>query len=137
VTDLLSTVVVPVANDTDAAVTARALAPYDPARVVAIHVVEKAGGAPDGAGVEQREEVAEAAFEALRETFPDAETDLRYATDVTEAIFAAADDHGASAIAFVPREGSRWVRLLTGDVALDLVTETDRPVITLPRPGES
>jgi len=131
-TDLLSRIVVPVANENDAAVTCRALAPYDPEHLVVVNVVEKAGGAPDEASVEQREAVAEAAFETVRETFPDAETEIRHDTDVTEAIFAAAADHDASAIAFVPREGSRWVRLLTGDVALELVTETDRPVIALP-----
>lgn len=134
---LLEKVLVPVVDEADATATARALAPHDPEAVLAVHVVEKAGGAPDPASVEQRKDLATAAFTALSETFPDAETDIRYDTDVAEAIFDAAADHGASAIAFVPREGSRWIRLLTGDVSLDLVTGADRPVIALPRSASS
>jgi nucleotide-binding universal stress UspA family protein len=55
---------------------------------------------------------------------------------VADAIFAAADDYGATAIVITPRGGSRWVQLLTGDVALSLVTETDRPVVVLPDVGD-
>lgn len=136
-TGLLSRVVVPVANEEDAEATCRALERHDPESVVAVYVVEKAGGAPDKASVEQREDVAAAAFDVVRESFPDAETDIRYATDIAAAIFEAAADHDASAIVFVPRTGGRWIRLLTGDVTLSLVTETDRPVIALPRPDEA
>jgi nucleotide-binding universal stress UspA family protein len=136
-TDLLARVVVPVVNAEDADATCRALDRYGPGAVVAVHVVEKAGGAPDKASVEQREEVAAEAFAVVHETFPDAETDVQYSTDIPDAVFAAAADHDATAIAFVPREGGRWIRLLTGDVALSLVTETDRPVIALPDPEES
>lgn len=132
-TDLLSRVVVPVANEADAAETCHALAQHDPDAVVAVFVVEKAGGAPDKASVEQREELAADIFDVVHETFPDAKTEIRYATEIPAAIFTAAADHDASAIAFVPRQGGRWVRLLTGDVTLSLVTETDRPVIALPQ----
>jgi len=133
-TDLLARVVVPVADEDDAAATCRALAGYLDAdsRVVAVHVIEKAGGAPDKASVEQRELEAEDVFAVVRDRLPDAEAEIRYGTDVADTIFAAAADHDATSIAFTPRGGSRWVRLLTGDVALNLVTETDRPVIVLP-----
>lgn len=135
---LFERVVLPVASVEDATASVRALANHDPAHVVAVHVIEKAGGAPDKAGVEQREQVAEQVFAAIEQGFgrhhPGAglETDLRYGTDVAETIFGAAADHGATAIVITPRGGSRWVRLLTGDVALDIVTRTDRPVVVLP-----
>ena len=131
--DLLSRVLLPIASAEDAEATGRALGAHDPAHVVAVHVVEKAGGAVDKASVEQREEAAEAAFEVLRAEFgEDLDTEIHYGTDVAETIFAAAADHDASAIVFTPRGGSRWIQLLTGDVALDLITDTDRPVIVLP-----
>ena len=140
---LFERVVLPVASVEDAAASTRALADHDPAHVVAVHVIEKAGGAPDKAGVEQREQVAEQVFAAIEQGFerhlPGAglETDLRYGTDVAETIFGAAADHGATAIVITPRGGSRWVRLLTGDVALDIVTRTDRPVVVLPDAGDN
>jgi nucleotide-binding universal stress UspA family protein len=137
--DLLDRVVLPIANDDDAEATARALDGHEFGSVLAVHVVEKAGGAPDKAGVEQREEVAEEAFGVLEAYFGDGvdlDTEIRYDTDVADAIFAAADDYGATAIVITPRGGSRWVQLLTGDVALSLVTETDRPVVVLPDVGD-
>jgi nucleotide-binding universal stress UspA family protein len=136
VTELLSTVLMPVASEADAGATARAVERHLPSetQVHAVHVIEKAGGAPDKASVEQREEFAEAAFERVRDVLGDGRvtTHVRYGTDVADAIFAAADELGADTVVFTPRDGSRWIRLLTGDVALDLVTETDRPVLVLP-----
>ena len=136
-TDLLARVLLPVASVEDAQATARAVAPYlgDAGSVVAVHVIEKAGGAPDKASVEQRESYAGEVFDAVREELGEVETDLRFDTAVEDAIFAAAADHDASAIVFTPRGGSRWLRLLTGDVTLHVVTETDRPVVVLPDTG--
>jgi len=78
--------------------------------VVFVHVIEKAGGAVDKAGVEQREEYAAEIFAVVEDAAADAgvpvETDLRFDTDVADAIFAAGRDHDASAIAFTPRDGS-------------------------------
>lgn len=103
--------------------------------MLAVHVVEKAGGAPDKAGVEQRREYAEGIFAAVESAFGTAgtvvTTEIRYGTDVAETVIAAAGDWEASAILFSPREGSRWLRLLTGDVALSLLTGSDRPVVVL------
>jgi len=133
--DLLDRVVIPLASEDDARATARALNGHEFGAVLAVHVIEKAGGAPDKAGVEQREQVAEAAFEAFEASLDDSvdlETRLRYGTDVADAIFEAAEDYSATAIVVTPRGGSRWIQLLTGDVALSLVTETDRPVIVFP-----
>lgn len=130
--DLLARPLVAVANDEDAAETARAFAPYVDGEVLAVSVVEKAGGAVDKAPMEGVEAEAEAGFEILRERLGNVETEIRYGTDVVEALLEAARDHDASAIVFTPREGGRLVRFLTGDVALRLVTEADRPVVSLP-----
>jgi len=131
--------IVPVANRDDAASTAAVLVPYvgdSDCSVIAVHVIEKAGGAPDKASVEQLEERAEdnfatitAAFEA---TGTPLETDLRYGTDIAASIIGAAHDKNASAIAFTPRGGSRWRKLLTGDVTHRLVASSDIPILILP-----
>ncbi|QLG63316.1 universal stress protein [Halorarum salinum] len=136
---LLEAVVVPVATPEDARTTARALGPYlpDVGTVVVVHVIEKAGGAPDKAGVEQREEVGDesiAAFEdAVGAGGPAVEGRLAFDTDVVDGILGAAADADATAIAFSPREGGRLVRYLSGDVSLRLVTESEVPVVSLPR----
>jgi nucleotide-binding universal stress UspA family protein len=135
--DLLDRVLLPTAGDEDAKATARAVEPYLDGEIIAMNVVEKAGGAPDKASVEQREGVAATAFDTLRDTLGSVETEIRYGTDVAETIFEAAADHDATAIVVTPRGGGRLVRLLTGDVALTLVTESERPVVVLPDPGES
>jgi len=132
---LVDRVVLPVASEGDAKATARALDGHEFGAVLAVHVVEKGGGAPDKASVEQREEAAEEGFAVLEAYFDDSvdlETRTLYGTDVADTVFEAADDYGATAIVITPRGGSRWIRLLTGDVALSLVTETDRPVVVLP-----
>lgn len=135
---LFERVVLPVASEADAETTCAAAAAHVRAadgRAVVVHVIEKAGGAPDKASVEQRETRAEDIFAAARRSFDEetrVETRLVYATDVAQAIRDVADDLDATAIAFTPRDGSRWIKLLTGDVAHALVTEADRPVVVLP-----
>jgi nucleotide-binding universal stress UspA family protein len=132
-TDLFERVLLPVATVEDAEATCRAVKPYLEGEVVAVHVIEKAGGAPDKAGVEQREQEAEKVFAAVHGCLDrEVQTELRYGTDVADTIFAAAADHDATAVVITPRGGGRWLRLLTGDVALSLVTEADRPVVVLP-----
>jgi nucleotide-binding universal stress UspA family protein len=142
VTDLLGAPVVPVADDEDARMTARALAPLleGTATVSLVYVVEKAGGAADKASVEQRELHAEKAFDAFEQTLDDVavpatvETEIVYDTDVVEGIFGAAAEHDATAVAFVPRGGGTLLSLLTGKRTERLVTENDLPVVSLPAP---
>ncbi|RXK51783.1 universal stress protein [Halorientalis pallida] len=133
--DLFERVLLPVASPDDATGSARALRPRVGDSVVAVHVVEKAGGAVDKASVEQREEEAGHIFEAIHAELDDGttvETEIAYGTDVAETVFDVADEIEATSIVFTPRGGSRWIQLLTGDVALDLITGTDRPVVVLP-----
>lgn len=139
-TPTFDSILVPVASPDDARTTSRALRDHFDLSEMAptfVFVVEKAGGVPDKAGVEQREAVAEDTFEAVRAELPDVDlgTEIVYDTDVADGIRAAAADVDADAIVFVPREGGRLTRFLTGDVALSLATESDRPVVTLPEAG--
>lgn len=131
--DLLAHVLVPVANEDDAEQTARALAPYQPQHVTALHVVEKGEGVPDKTPVEQSEKLAEESFAAVRSVFPTADDHTAYARDVVEAIFEAAEEVEASAIAYRSRGSGRLMQFLSGDVSLKLVTNAERPVIALPR----
>jgi len=130
--DLLDHVILPVANEADALATATALEPYGPDRVTALHVVEKGEGVPDKSPVEQSEELAADAYAAVRSVFPDADEHTAYDRHVVDAIFEAADDVGATAIAFHARGGSRLLQFLSGDITLQLVTKADIPVIALP-----
>ncbi|QKY15350.1 universal stress protein [Halorubrum sp. CBA1229] len=135
--DLLDHVLLPVAHEEDALATARALEPYRPERVTALHVVEKGGGTPDKSPVEQSEELAAESYAAVRTVFPDADDHTAYARDVVEAIFDAVDEVGASAIAYRSRDGNRLLQFLSGDLSLKLVTKSHVPVIALPREGST
>lgn len=136
---LLETVLVPIASEDDAEGTCEAILSEldDCATVHVVHVIEKAGGAPDKASVAQREDRAERIFEIVESTLggtnTDLETEILYGTDVAETILDRARDLEASSIVFTPRGASRWVKLLTGDIARKLLTNTDRPVVILPR----
>ncbi|WP_339103606.1 universal stress protein [Haloterrigena salinisoli] len=133
-------ILVPVANPDDGERTATALAPYlsETSRVILVNVIEKGGGAPDKAGVEQREEYAEEIFERalepLEATTTDAtvETAVCYGTDIVERIFAEARDRDVDAVVFTARESNRLAELLTGDVARRMVKEASVPVVALP-----
>ena len=137
--ELFTNVLLPVASEDDARASIRAVLPYLEASngtATLVHVVEKAGGAADKASVEQREEYAAEVFDAALDEAADALVDIHreviYGSDVSESIIDAGDELDASAIVFTPRGSSRWVKLLTGDVALGLVEHSDRPVIVLP-----
>jgi nucleotide-binding universal stress UspA family protein len=134
--DILSHVLLPVAHEADALATATALEPYGPTHVTALHVVEKGGGVPDKTPVEQSEDLATEAYAAVQSVFPDADEHTAYGRDVAAEIFDAADEVGASAIAYRSRGGNRLMQFLSGDISLELVTKADRPVIALPREDE-
>ena len=134
--ELLGHVLLPVAHENDAIETARALEPYEPDQVTTLHVVEKGGGTPDKTPVEQSEALAAESYAAVRRVFPDADDHTAYARDVAGAIFDAAKEVDASAIAYRSRGGNRLMQFLSGDLSLKLVTNADRPVIALPREND-
>lgn len=133
------TVIVPVADPDDSERTARAVTTVvaPGSTVIVVNVIEKAGGAPDKASVEQREAYAEEMFDrarrALEETDVVVETKILYGSDIVEVIFAETDDRNADAIAFIAREGNRLAELLTGDIARRMVKEASVPVVALPQ----
>lgn len=138
--ELFTRVVVPVANEEDAEATAGALLPYiesESGTIIVVHVIEKAGGAPDKASVEQRQQQAMEIFDIVALRLADSainfQTELLYGTNVAETILEAAHDVDATAIVFTPRGGSRWVKLLSGDVMTGLLVESDLPVVALPK----
>lgn len=136
-------ILVPIADRDDAIATTAALASYlDAANstVIAVHVIEKAGGAPDKASVEQRQLVAQDIFavvtDGLADTAATVETQTLYGTDIATTLIETAHDTDTSAIVFTPRGASRWKKLLAGDVTHNLLTSSDVPVITLPQPSD-
>lgn len=132
------TIVVPLASEADAKATCEALDEYleDGDRIVLVHVVEKAGGAPDKVSVEQRAEYADGLFAAARAHLEGrgrtVDAELYYGTDVADTIFRAAGDVEADLVVFSPREASRLARFLSGDTALNLVSSPEFPVLVLP-----
>lgn len=128
---------IPIADEADARETAKALEAYEFGRITAVHVIEKGAGVPDKLSLEQAEERGEKAITAFRDVFPAVNAEVTYRRDVVEAICDVAAAVDASAIAFRPRGGSRLVQFLSGDTALGLVTDADRPVIALPDGGET
>ncbi|MCL9815207.1 universal stress protein [Natranaeroarchaeum aerophilus] len=131
--ELLEHILLPVAHEEDARKTVELLEPYNPEQVTALHVVEKGRGVPDKTPVEQSEDLAEESYAAVRRVFPDADEHTAYARDVVGAIFDAAEELNASAIAYRPRDGNRIMQFLSGDLSLKLVTKSERPVIVLPQ----
>jgi hypothetical protein len=138
-----SQVVLPVANENDAARTCTAVRPYltETAEIVALYVVEKRKGAPQPASAEQLEEHGRKTLDVVEEAFADSkitvETELRYGTDLIATIFEVAEDRNVECIAFVPRPKGRLIALLAGDPGWKLVNRTKHPLLVLPQPPES
>lgn len=139
---ILQRVVVPVATEDDAKTTCNALLPYldEVESVIAIHVIEKAGGGIDKAPLEKRREDAAETLAIAEQLLGDqvnVETRTAFGTDVVETLFDEAQDADATAVAFRPRGGSRLVQLLAGDTASKLVTDPRLPVVSLPSPEDT
>ena len=137
------TVVIPLASPKDAKRTADAVVPYldpPPDHVLALTVVEKTEGGIDKAPLEQMTERAEETLGIVTDRFEEAtvpiETRVLYGENVIETILEAAREVDASSIMVTPRNASRWVKLLSGDTALSLMMNTDRPLIVVPDPEE-
>jgi nucleotide-binding universal stress UspA family protein len=136
---LFRTVVVPIASPEDAEETARAVHRYatPDSEIIVTHVAEKGDGVADKAAVEQREQYAEEAYETFLDVFPEGWGTVRFVTlygrNVAETIVEGAVEADASLIAFTPRGGSRWARLVTGDITRNLVENEQVPVISLPK----
>jgi nucleotide-binding universal stress UspA family protein len=140
---LFDRVLVPVASPEDAAATAAALEPYagEVGRVVAVHVVEKAGGAPDKLSVEAAEEYGEETLDEFEERLEAAgvavETRRVFGTNVIETILETAHEEGATAVVFTPRDEGLLLGLLTGDRDSKLIHRSDLPVVALPSPDDA
>lgn len=138
-TRLLDRPLVPIAGSDDAVATYEELRPYLLDREIVpivVHVIEKAGGAPDKAGVQQRKEYAEEVFETFRQLAKtdgiEVKTELLYGTDIATAIHDGADQFDASAIVFRSRGDSKWLELLSGRVRSKLIADSHIPVVVLP-----
>lgn len=135
-------VLLPVATEEDAETTCTALEPYlgRVERVTAVHVIEKREGAVDKAPVEKRRSDAAEYLSVVEAGLADTvavDTRTAFGADVVEAVLEEAAAVGATAIAFRSRGSGRITRLLSGDVATRLVTESTLPVVVLPNPPEA
>jgi nucleotide-binding universal stress UspA family protein len=133
--DLFEMVVLPVASAEDARTTCAGAAAHlrrAGGRAVVVHVIEGPPPAKEGEHAKGADETFAAAREAFGTADIDLETRLEYGEEIPETVFAVAEDVDASAIAFTPRAGGRWVKLLSGDLTSALVSDSDRPVVVLP-----
>lgn len=139
---LFERVLVPIAEEEDAKATCEAVVPYleSAGEVVVVHVIEKTEGGPDKDPREARQEQAAEVFAIAREQLGDAsydvETELRYGPDIVDEIIDTAAAFDASVIGFTSRSGGRWIKLLSGNRANRLTTDTTRPVLVFPHPEE-
>jgi nucleotide-binding universal stress UspA family protein len=139
---LLDHVVVPVADETDAAETATALTPHLSTiqRITVMHVIEKGVGVVDKAPMEKRQADAGEFLSAVESRLGDevvVDRRLEFGTNIAETIVDVALDVSATAIAFRPRGGTRLARVLSGDTAARLVTAPKLPVVSLHAVGEA
>jgi nucleotide-binding universal stress UspA family protein len=141
-TRLCERLLLPLAGESDAERTCRALQPHiegRDSRLFAVHVIEQTEGYPDKAPYDIRREQADATFGIVHEYFAGTthcvSTEVRYGSSIVDEILAAADAVDATAIGFTPRPGQRWIRLLAGDLTHKLVTTSRRPVVVFPPPN--
>ncbi len=138
VDNILDRIVVPVSGEDDAVKTAKAVAPYfNGSEIIAVYVIEKAGGAPNKAPMDAAEEHGRKALDAFEEELAEhsdkIKKEILFGSEVADTVLKEAEDRGATVV-FVAREGGRFIRLLTGDNAISFVTKNRIPVVSLPRP---
>lgn len=135
---LLSNIIVPVGNKEDALTTIEALLPYingNSEEITFVNVIEKGGGTIDKASVKQREIESKNIFSIVKEKLKDADvsikTEILYGEDIAKTIIDKSDEVNATSIVFTPRGGGRWIKLLTGDVTINLIKKSNIPIIVL------
>lgn len=130
--DLLDNVVVPIVNVNDARKTIRSLRKYNPNNITALYIAEISENYINKKPRDTDKEIAEAVKTKFENAFPDVKFIATTSSSVPDEIISVADDVGATAIVYRPREGNRLTQFLTGDVSLKLVTNSIYPVIALP-----
>lgn len=141
--DLFDHLLVPVADERDAAATVDALTPHLEAidRITAVHVIQKAGGAVDKAPIVKRQhdsiEILAVFERGLRDEDVVVRTQVAYGRSVAATIVNVALESDATTIAFRSRGGSRLARWLSGDTAVKLVSTPEIPVVALGTPDSS
>lgn len=125
-------------NDVDAKCEAEVLFLEPEGAIVVVYVIEKTESTPDKSLFDAGRKQADAIFiivqEQSTETSHDVQTELRFGTAVVDEILHVAEEFDASSICFAPRLGSRWIKLLSGDHAYWLTTETELLVLVFPHP---
>ena len=134
--DLMHNIVVPVSGEEDTRKTVQELQYFDPDHVTAVFVAEETEGYPNKTPNDVSEEIAENLQELFVEHFPDVDFRLVQATDMVEAIIETADDVGATAIVYRPRQSSFISRILSSSQSEKLMTHSSYPVVALPEPEE-
>ncbi len=135
---LFDRVLIPIASEDEARMARETVLPYlerSGGVAVVVHVIKYAEDGVDPSPLSMQEEDAEALFEIVERGHSElvVGTKKAYDTDVAAGIFDVAVEVDASAIVFAPKEKSRLVRLLTGDIALSLVSNPEVPVVALPQ----
>lgn len=138
--DLLRRVVLPVADVDDARRTCAVALPYIAnanGEVIATYVIETN---PGGVNKSSPEAMAEIADETLgiveaesKEHDVPVKTEVRYGPTIAPSILDLARTTEATSVGFIARPGSRWVKLLSGDTAISLITQNDHPIVVFPR----
>lgn len=134
-------VIVPVASETDAEATCEALRPHlqrTGGEAHLVHVIEERPKYIDKAAIEQRKKRTDRIFDTATDVLDDeyaVETHVEYDPNVPNAVRSLADELDATAIVFVTRNANRFHRFLTGDVALELITDNAYPTVVLPEPS--
>lgn len=137
--NLFETVLIPIASQTDAERTCKAATSYllgHDTSVIAVHVIEKRSFSPAPAPISHRRSNAEGLLEHvathLRSHDIPVAVHIRYGSNIAETILQTADEFEASSIAFTPRGTSRFMKLLTEDVATKLLAGSPNPVVVIP-----